>query len=66
MPIKPIKNLNRVKIKYIPPVAAIVILMAIVKSLFSPDSGEEVSYLTETVRRGSITKTVNATGEVAV
>ena len=65
MPIKQLKYLKNTKLKYVLSAAAIVLLIVIVVSLFSPDADEEVSYLTETVRRGDITKTVNATGEVA-
>ena len=56
---------KRIKLKHILSAAAIVLLIVITRTLFSSDSGEEVSYLTETVRRGNIIKTVNATGEVA-
>ncbi len=56
---------KRIKLKHILSAAAIVLLIVITRTLFSSDSGEEVSYLTETVRRGNIIKTGNATGEVA-
>ena len=54
----------RKHIKLIVSIAALLLLLTIIALAFS--GGEEkVSYLTETVRRGDIVKTVNATGEVA-
>lgn len=54
----------RKHIKLIVSVAALLLFLLIIALVFS--GGEEkVSYLTETVQRGDIVKTVNATGEVA-
>jgi macrolide-specific efflux system membrane fusion protein len=53
------------KFRYIVAAIALVLLIMILRACFSSDTAGEVSYLTETVRRGNITKTVNASGEVA-
>ncbi|MDR1045563.1 MAG: efflux RND transporter periplasmic adaptor subunit [Candidatus Adiutrix sp.] len=45
------------------PVAFVILLVIVIHAC--PDADEKISYLTETVRRGNIIKTVNATGEVA-
>jgi macrolide-specific efflux system membrane fusion protein len=54
---------KRIKGKYfLPPILAAG-LIALLFYLFAP--GQKITYLTETVRRGNIVQTVNATGDIA-